>query len=99
MVIPTISTFHQFSEKYPAFPEGGTRHQRFNEETNGAKELGVFVTSGARVYIHEERYFLRLELESTGELDAVVNLIREVKRKGKYLSPEDAVAQVRRIAA
>jgi hypothetical protein len=99
MATPTFSAFKQFNKKNPAFPIGGINHKRFHRKTNGAEELGVFVAAGGRVYVHEERWFLYLELESTGELDAVVNLIRDTKRKGGYLSPENAVAQVRGVAA
>jgi len=99
MATPTLSTIKLFSNKEPAFPPGCINHKRFHRKTNGAEELGVFVAAGGRVYVHEERWFLYLELESTGELDAVVNLIRDAKRKGKHLSPEDAVTQIRGVAA
>ena len=59
------------------------------------KDFGVFVNVGRRVFIHEERYFLAIELKNTGEFDAVIELIQEAKKKGKYLPPEDAVAQIR----
>jgi hypothetical protein len=51
------------------------------------------------VLIHEERYFLAIELKNTGEFDSVFELMREAKKQGKYLPPEDAVAQVRGVAA
>ena len=95
MAIRTLSTVKHFSQKYPAFPEGGVRHRRFNKETNGLGDFGVFVNNGRRVLIDDERYFLAIELKNTGEFDAVMKLIREAKEKGKYLPPEDAVAQIR----
>jgi hypothetical protein len=98
MSIPTLSTFKQFTKKYPAFCESGIRYQRFNEPTNGLKEFGVFVNDGSRVLINDERYFLAIELKNTGEFDAVIKLIRQAKEQGNYLSPEDAVLQVRGVA-
>ena len=95
MKIPSLSTVKQFNQKYPAFPEGGIRHQKFNEETNGLKEIGAFVNVGRRVLINEHRYFLAIELKNTGEFDSVIKLIREATKKGGYLSPEDAVVQIR----
>ena len=64
---------------------GGMRFQRFNEDTNGAKELGVFVSIGSRVYVNPPRYFLWAELQTTGELRDVVKLIQAAKKSGKYL--------------
>lgn len=95
MKIPSLLTVKQFNQKHPAFPEGGIRHQKFNEEKNGLKEIGVFVSVGRRVLVHEYRYFLTIELKNTGEFDSVIKLIREATKKGEYLSPEDAVAQIR----
>ena len=95
MAIKILDSFKQFCEKYPSFNLGGIRFQRFNEDTNGAKELGVFVSIGSRVYVNPPRYFLWAELQTTGELRDVVKLIQTLKKSGKYLSPEDAVAQIR----
>lgn len=95
MEIPSLSTFKQFDKKYDAFTEGGMRYEKFNEKTNGLKEIGAFVNVGRRVLINEHRYFLAIELKNTGEFDPVIKLIREASKKGKYLSPEDAVAQIR----
>jgi hypothetical protein len=99
MTIRSYLSIKQTSEKYPTFPEGGLRHQRFNQETNGLKELGVFVNVGSRVLIDEENYFLAIELKNTGEFDSVIELMREAKAKGKYLPPEDALMQIRGGAA
>jgi hypothetical protein len=90
-----LRTISQFCIKYPAFTESGERWKIFNAESNGMSDLGVIVRIGRRVYYDENRYFLWIELQNTDELDAVVKLIRDAKSQGKYLSPEDAVAQRR----
>jgi len=97
--LSNLRTVSQHCDKNPAFTESGERWKIFHAETNGMEALGVVVHIGSRVYLDQARYPLWIELQNTGELDAVVKLIRERKRKGKYLSPEDAVAQVRGIAA
>ena len=55
------STVKQFSQRHPAFAEGGLRWQIFNEETNGLKQSGAIVRNGRRVLIHEEKFFAWLE--------------------------------------
>lgn len=57
MSIPTLLTVKQFSQKHPAFPVGGLRHQIFHETDNGLQAGGVIVRNGGRVLIHEERFF------------------------------------------
>ena len=57
MQIPNLLTVRQFSQKHPAFPEGGLRFRIFHEETNGMKTAGVLVRNGRRVLINEERFF------------------------------------------
>ena len=54
-------TVKQFSEKHPAFPEGGIRWRIFNEKENGLKESGAIIRDGRRVLINEEKWFSRLE--------------------------------------
>lgn len=61
MAIPTLSTIPGFSKKYPFFPEGGLRWNRFNSKTNGMEEAGVFVQYGRRVLIDEEKFFTWLK--------------------------------------
>ena len=61
MSTPTISTVKQFSEKHPAFPEGGMRHRIFHAEQNGLAESGAIIRNGRRVLINEERFFSWLE--------------------------------------
>ena len=42
--VPSLFTVKQFSQKHPAFPEGGLRHRIFHEETNGPKGLPGYRT-------------------------------------------------------
>ena len=93
--LPTLLTVNQLTNKHAAFKLGGVRYEIFHEETNGLKDFGVIVRNGRRVLIHESRYFLWIELRSTGELDAVRKLLRDAKAGGTYLTPEEAVARVR----
>ena len=85
----------QYLAKHPECTYGGLQHQKFNQDKNGAKELGVFKKCGRTVLVDEERRSLWIDLQTTGELDAVVKLIHKAKEQGKYISPEDAVAQIR----
>lgn len=50
-----LRTIRQFSEKHPAFPQGGLRAIRFNSAQNGFAD--AFVTVGRKVLIDEERFF------------------------------------------
>lgn len=95
MSIRNLLTMKQHCSKNSAFRIGGEQHKVFNRLKNGMEELCVVVHIGRHVYIDQDRYFLWVELQNTGELEAVVKLIREAKAQGRYLSPEDAVAQVR----
>jgi hypothetical protein len=61
MSTPTISTVKQFSEKHPAFPEGGMRHRIFHADHNGLADSGAIIRNGRRVLINEERFFNWLE--------------------------------------
>lgn len=102
MARPSLSnlrTVSQHCDENPAFTESGERWKIFNAETNGMEDLGVVVHIGSRVYLDQARYPLWIELVNTGELDAVVKLIRKAKEQGKYISPEDAVTQIRGVAA
>ena len=54
-----LLTVRQFSEKHPAFPQGGLRALRFNSETNGFAK--AFVTVGRKVLINEEAFFAVIE--------------------------------------
>ena len=60
MEIPTLSTVKQFSQRHPAFPEGGLRHRIFHAESNGLADSGAIVRNGRRVLIDEERFFVWL---------------------------------------
>ncbi len=57
MVIPTLLTVRQFSEKHPAFPVGGLRFRIFHEDENGMKAAGVIIRNGRRILLDEERFF------------------------------------------
>lgn len=50
-----LLTVRQFSEKHPAFPQGGLRALRFNQDTNGFAP--AFKTVGRKVLIDEARFF------------------------------------------
>jgi hypothetical protein len=93
-----LRTVYQHCDENKAFTPAGERWKIFNADTNGMNELMVIVRINNRVYFDESRYPLWVELQNTGELDAVVKLIRQAKEQGNYLSPEDAVLQVRGVA-
>ena len=57
MAIPTLSTIKQFSQRHPAFPEGGLRYRIFHSGTNGLSDSGAIIRNGRRVLIDEERFF------------------------------------------
>jgi len=57
MSIPILLTVSQFSEKHPAFPEGGIRHRIFYAELNGLKISGALIRNGRRILIDEEKFF------------------------------------------
>ena len=50
-----LLTIRQFSEKHPAFPQGGLRALRFNAPTNGFAK--AFVNVGRKVLIDEAAFF------------------------------------------
>ncbi len=58
------STVKQFCERYPAFTEGGIRHNIFYKDTNGLAESGAIVRNGRRILINEEKFFAWLESEN-----------------------------------
>lgn len=57
MNIPNFLTIRQFSQKHPAFPEGGLRHRIFYADSNGLNKSGVIIRNGRRVLIDEEKFF------------------------------------------
>lgn len=61
--IPSLLTVRQFSEKYPAFPEGGMRHRIFYADRNGFKSCIRRV--GAKVLIDEIEFFKWIEEQNT----------------------------------
>ncbi len=66
MSIPRLSTVRQFSERHPAFPEGGLRHRIFHAESNGLRAARAIVRNGRRVLIDEEKFFKWLSSQQTG---------------------------------
>ncbi len=64
MNIPNLLTVRQFSQKHPAFPEGGLRHRIFYADQNGLKQSGALVRNGRRILIDEEVFFDWLKKES-----------------------------------
>jgi hypothetical protein len=50
-------TVKQFSEKHPAFTNGGLRSLIFNEESNGLAKAGAIVRIGRKVLIDESKFF------------------------------------------
>jgi len=58
MSIPVLLTVRQFSQKHPAFPEGGLRHHIFHANENGMNAHGVIVRAGRRVLISETEFFI-----------------------------------------
>lgn len=59
-----LSTVPQFSQKHPAFPEGGLRWQIFNSKTNGLDQAGAILRVGRKVLIDEDRYFAWVDRQS-----------------------------------
>ena len=57
MDAPTLLTVAQFSQKHPAFPNGGLRYRIFNEHQNGLAESGAIIRNGRRVLIDEAKFF------------------------------------------
>jgi hypothetical protein len=57
MAISSLLTVKQFSDKHPAFPEGGLRHRIFYAKENGLSVSGALVRNGRRVLIDEEVFF------------------------------------------
>ena len=54
-LITVLLTIRQFSERHPAFPQGGLRALRFNQHSNGFAP--AFVSVGRKVLIEEARFF------------------------------------------
>lgn len=96
MSINSLKTLEQFtSDEGQAFTVPALRWLIFNEDANGARELLVFPKIGRRRYVNPDRFFLFVELQNTGELGPVVSLIKQAKKQGGYLDPEQALARVR----
>lgn len=57
MSTKNLLTISQFSERYPAFPQGGLRWKIFNAPNNGLQESGAIKRVGRRVYIDPDAFF------------------------------------------
>lgn len=64
MATRNLLTVQKFSEKHPAFTQGGLRWQIFHEHTNGLAEAGVILRVGRKVLIDEDRYFAWLDRQN-----------------------------------
>jgi hypothetical protein len=51
---PTLLTFRQFSERFPAISESSLRWIRFNQEKNGFAP--AFLRLGRRVLVDQDRF-------------------------------------------
>jgi hypothetical protein len=60
-------TVKQFSEKHPAFTNGGLRSLIFNEESNGLAKAGAIVRIGRRVLIDEEKFFSWVKAQNSSK--------------------------------
>jgi len=58
---PTLLSVPQFSERNPAFSQGGVRYLIFNAEKNGLQKSGALVRLGRRILIDEEKFFSWVE--------------------------------------
>ena len=56
-------TVKQFSQKHPAFPEGGLRHIIFHAETNGFNKCIRRI--GKKVLINEKLFFECIDSQNT----------------------------------
>jgi len=59
---PNLLTVRQFSQKHPAFPEGGLRHTIFHSDKNGFAEAIVRV--GRKVLIDENKFFSCIKIKN-----------------------------------
>ena len=55
-------TVRQFSEKHPAFPEGGLRYNIFHAEENGFSECIRRI--GRKILIDEQEFFLWIDRQN-----------------------------------
>ena len=61
--IRNLLTVKQFSQKYPAFPEGGMRFRIFNADQNGFDQCLARV--GSKVLIDEVAFFKWVDEQNT----------------------------------
>lgn len=62
-----LSTVNQFTEKQPAFTNGGLRSLIFNEHSNGLAKSGAIVRIGRKVLIDEAKFFGWVEAQNGGQ--------------------------------
>jgi hypothetical protein len=59
-------TVKQFSEKQPAFPQGGLRSIIFNEHKNGLAKSGAIARMGRKILIDESKFFAWIQEQNQG---------------------------------
>ncbi len=62
-----LSTIKQFCKRYPAFTEGGMRHNIFYKDTNGLAASGAIIRNGRKILINEPKWFEWLESQNKQE--------------------------------
>ena len=65
----TLSTVNQFTEKHPAFTNGGLRALIFNQNSNGLAKSGAIIRIGRKLLISEEKFFIGVEAQNGGKND------------------------------
>ena len=59
-----LLTVKQFSEQFPAFPNGALRNYIFFEDSNGMKELNVIKRIKSKILIDVDAFFIWVEEKS-----------------------------------
>lgn len=62
--MPNLATVNQFTEKNPAFTQGGMRSLIFNEDKNGLSKSGAIVRIGRKVLIDCDKFFAWIEAQN-----------------------------------
>jgi hypothetical protein len=61
-----VLTVKQFCATHKAFTIGGVRSLIFNEFNNGINTAGAVLRIGGKVLIHQERFFMWVDLQNGG---------------------------------
>lgn len=69
MSILVYLTVNQFTEKHPAFTNGGLRALIFNQNSNGLAKSGAIIRIGRKLLISEEKFFIWVEAQNGGKND------------------------------